>query len=238
MTTPSLTHHTCVVVDTVTSSRPSSPRKTAASLPRSAKTPARSGAMRASAQPTAAYVGWAGLVSGPRKLNAVPMPRSRRGTAVWRKDGWKVCAKQNVMPASDATSTTRSGGSDRSTPRASSTSAEPDDDEAARLPCLTSRTPGSRSHHRGHRRDVHGVGAVATRADDVEARARDVDPTRVGEHLLGQAPHLVDALALGAQPDEKARDLGGRGLPAHDLGHGPLGRRPVEVTTGDEVGEQ
>ena len=143
MTTPPRTHHTCVVVDTVTSSRPSSPRKTAASLPRSAKTPASSGAMRASAQPTAAYVGWAGLVRGPRKLNAVPMPRSRRGTAVWRKDGWKVWAKQNVMPASDATSTTRSGGSDRSTPRASSTSAEPDDDDAARLPCLTSRTPAA-----------------------------------------------------------------------------------------------
>src|SRR5690349_19660757 len=45
------------------------------------------------------------------------------------------------MPASWATSATRCGDSVRSTPRASSTSAEPEDEEAARLPCLTTRTP-------------------------------------------------------------------------------------------------
>src|SRR6478752_10429866 len=71
------------------------------------------------------------------------MPRSRRGAAVWRNEGWKVCAKQKVMPARSATSTTRSGGIVRLIPSASSTSAEPELDEAARLPCLTTLMPAA-----------------------------------------------------------------------------------------------
>ena len=54
VTVPSRTHQTVDVVARVSSSRPSSPRKTAAGRPRPAKTPAMSGAMRASATPTAA----------------------------------------------------------------------------------------------------------------------------------------------------------------------------------------
>src|SRR5918999_4067896 len=45
------------------------------------------------------------------------------------------------MPASPATSATRSGVRSRRTPRASSTSADPDIDDADRLPCLTPRAP-------------------------------------------------------------------------------------------------
>ena len=68
---------------------------------------------------------WAGLASGPRKLNVVPMPSSRRGTAACRRAGWKAAAKQNVMPASSATAATRSAGRSSRMPSASSTSAEP-----------------------------------------------------------------------------------------------------------------
>ena len=71
------------------------------------------------------------------------MPRSRRADAACRIDGWKVCAKQNVMPASSATAATRSGLRLRLTPSASSTSAEPEEEDAARLPCLTTRTPAA-----------------------------------------------------------------------------------------------
>ncbi len=45
------------------------------------------------------------------------------------------------MPASSARAATRSGGRSSRTPSASSTSAEPDWDDAERLPCLTTRAP-------------------------------------------------------------------------------------------------
>jgi hypothetical protein len=125
----------------VTSSSPSSPRTTSTESPRSAKTLAMTGAIRRSAQPTAAAVGRAGLVSGPRKLNAVGMPISRRGTAACRMPGWNAPAKQNPIPASVTHLATRSAVSVSGRPRRSSTSAVPQDDDAARLPCLTTGTP-------------------------------------------------------------------------------------------------
>ena len=74
VTLPSWTVHTDDVVVVVSSSRPSSPRNTQASTPRAAKTPAITGAIRASAQPIAWAAGRLGLVSGPRKLKAVGTP--------------------------------------------------------------------------------------------------------------------------------------------------------------------
>jgi hypothetical protein len=77
------------VVAVVSSSSPSSPRTTSADTPRRANTSAITPAIRASAQPMAWAPGWAGLVSGPRKLNAVatraraaapPRTGSRGGT--------------------------------------------------------------------------------------------------------------------------------------------------------------
>ena len=112
-------------------------------MPRAAKTPAMSPAIRASAEPTAAYRGRAGLVTGPRKLKAVAMPRSRRTTAACRIEGWKVWAKQKVMPTRWATSATCSGERSSRTPRDSSMSAEPDRLEEARLPCLTTTAPAA-----------------------------------------------------------------------------------------------
>ena len=58
-------------------------------------------------------------------------------------EGWKSWAKQNVMPASAATSATRPAGTVRSTPSASRQSAVPDFEDAARFPCLTMRTPAA-----------------------------------------------------------------------------------------------
>ena len=69
------------------------------------------------------------------------MPSSRRGTAVCRIAGLNAAAKQKVMPASSARAATRSGERSSRMPRASSTSADPDCDEAERLPCLTTRAP-------------------------------------------------------------------------------------------------
>ncbi len=125
----------------VSSSRPSSPRKTQASTPRRAKTPAITGAIRASAQPIACASGRAGLAIGPRKLNVVPIPSSLRATAACRSAGWNAAAKQNVMPASPATRATSSADRSSRMPRRSRTSALPALLEADRLPCLTTVTP-------------------------------------------------------------------------------------------------
>ncbi len=126
---------------TVSSSIPSSPRKTSAETPRRARTAASSGASRASATPTARAFGAAGFVSGPRMLNTVRMPNSRRGPAACRIAGWNSGAKQNVMPTSSATSAICGAGRSSATPSSSRTSAEPHAEDAERLPCLTTRAP-------------------------------------------------------------------------------------------------
>ncbi len=140
-TCPSRTTHTREVDVVVSSSRPSSPRKTSEEWPRSAKTPATMGAMRGSATPTACAFTRAGLVSGPRKLKTVRMPSWPRATPTWRRAGWNFTAKQKVIPASSATSATRFGVSSRLTPSFSRTSEAPEAEEAARLPCLTTFAP-------------------------------------------------------------------------------------------------
>src|SRR4028119_170715 len=102
------------------------------------------------------------------------------------------------MPASRTQRTTAGAGRSMTTPRASSTSADPDDDEAARLPCLATGTPAGggpggggpvpdgaegREHVRRPRR--RRGGAVAVLGDrDTRGRGhegghrRDVDGVR------------------------------------------------------------
>ena len=83
----------------------------------------------------------AGLASGPRRLNAVGTPSSRRVGITWRMAGWYRGAKQNPIPTSSIQRATEAGGRAICTPRASSTSAEPVREEAARPPCLQTGTP-------------------------------------------------------------------------------------------------
>src|SRR5215213_3365211 len=83
------------------------------------------GAIRGSATPRAWWPARAGLVRGPRKLNTVGTPSSRRGTAAWRKAGWNTGAKQNPMLTSSMVAATPSGGRAIATPRPSSRSALP-----------------------------------------------------------------------------------------------------------------
>ena len=142
-TSPPPTTQTVLVVVVVSSSRPSSPRTTRTDDPRPANTSAITGARRASAQPTSAAGGCAGLVSGPSTFIAVGRPSSRRGPAACRIAGWKTGAKQNPIPAAATQAATLSGGRSMTTPRASRTSAAPQADDAARLPCLTTGTPAA-----------------------------------------------------------------------------------------------
>ncbi len=110
-------------------------------LPVAPRTPAMIGAIAASLTPTSWCRVRAGLVSGPRKLKTVGTPSSLRTGPTKRMAGWKRWAKQKPMPASLTQRATPSGPISMATPRASSTSAVPTDDEAARLPCLHTGTP-------------------------------------------------------------------------------------------------
>ncbi len=141
LTAPFRISHTRDGPVVVSSSSPSFPRNTSPRLPRLASTPATSGAIRSLATPTAEACTWAGLIMGPRKLKAVGTPSSRRATAACRIEGWNTWAKQKVMPASSALRATRGIGRSSRTPRASRTSADPEVDDAARLPCLTTLAP-------------------------------------------------------------------------------------------------
>ncbi len=87
--------------------------------------------------------GCAGFVSGPSRLNVVGIPSSRRGPPACRRAGWKAGAKQKPMPRSPTLRATSSGSAPMRTPSASSTSAAPDFDDAARLPCLTTGVPAA-----------------------------------------------------------------------------------------------
>ena len=66
-----------------------------------------------SATPTAWAIGWAGLVSGPRKLNVVGMPISLRTGPACRSAGWYCLANRKPMPTSSTTRTCAPGGSAR-----------------------------------------------------------------------------------------------------------------------------
>ncbi len=102
-----------------------------------------SGTRSSAETPTAEAWGRAGLQSGPRMLNIVAMPSSLRVGPACLNPGWKSWAKARVMPVSRNTSATRSGGIARLTPSTESTSDAPDEELAARLPCLTTGTPAA-----------------------------------------------------------------------------------------------
>src|SRR6266702_484008 len=167
------------------------------------------GAMRGSETPRAWCWARAGLVSGPRKLNTVGTPSSRRGEAAWRMAGWNTGGKQKPMPASAMVWATPSGGRLMTTPRASSKSALPQRLEAARLPCLATRRPAP----------------ATTMADRVEtlkvpARSPPVPTTSTrGPSIWNGVAARLDTAALpvefsARQPNRSGRlALGVQGIP-------------------------
>ncbi len=80
-------------------------------------------------------------------------------------------------------------------------------------------------HDQGRqRRNVDGVAAVAAGADDVDEPVAHlvghIDRRGDGEHRVEQAVELLDGLALHAQRDGEAGDLGRGRRTLQDLGHG------------------
>ena len=62
---------------------------------------------------------------------------------MWRIAGWKTGAKQKVIPSRRPASAAAAAGRSMTTPRASSMSADPLCEDAARLPCLATRAPAA-----------------------------------------------------------------------------------------------
>ena len=114
-----------------------------ADRPREAYTPAMRRALASAAAPMAHACTRAGLVSGPSTLKAVGKPRALRTGAAKRIEGWTLLAKRKAMPIRSKISRWRTASTSRDTPMASSTSAEPDLDVEARLPCLTMGMPAA-----------------------------------------------------------------------------------------------
>ena len=106
-------------------------------------------------------------------------------------------------------------------PSASSRSAEPDLLVAERLPCLATAHPAP--------------AAIRAAVVDTLKRARAAagpggveQVIAIGGNVLGERAHgprepgeLLDRLALGAQSDQEAGDLGLGDLAAHDLARAP-----------------
>ena len=82
-----------------------------------------------------------GSSSGPSRLNAVRTPISRRVGPAWRIAGWNAGANRNAKPTFRRAAAAESASWSIRTPSASSTSAEPDRDVIARLPCFATGTP-------------------------------------------------------------------------------------------------
>ena len=74
-------------------------------------------------------------------MNAVGTPSWLRTGPACRNDGWYSEANRKATPISANSASVAAGGRSITTPSASSTSAAPHADEAARLPCLTIGTP-------------------------------------------------------------------------------------------------
>ena len=157
----------------VSSSSPSSPRNTRAEPPRSAKTPATTGSMPRVEDADRLGGGRAGLVSGPRKLKTVGMPSSlaRRPGEPQRRVVDRREAEGDAHLDGDVRGR-RPGGRSSTTPRCSSTSAAPHEDDAARLPCLTTRAPAAAATIAAIVETLTVCAPVAAGADDVDDRAR------------------------------------------------------------------
>ncbi len=69
------------------------------------------------------------------------VPSSTRTGATWRMEAWWVGANMKPTPASAMQAVTLAGSSPTFTPSAVRTSAAPEREEAARLPCLATGTP-------------------------------------------------------------------------------------------------
>jgi len=109
------------------------------------------------------------------------------------------------MPASLTQARTTSSGASIRTPSASSRSAEPTDDEAARFPCF------------------------AAGPDNVDRARTNREGGSARDHRVDKAGHLVGRLALCGEGGQKAGDKDAVNLPVENFAQGVRGLAPFQV---------
>jgi hypothetical protein len=212
-TSPRLTSHTRLWPVVVSSSRPSSPRKTRAVAPRVWKTPVMSGTRSRLATPTALASARAGLHSGPRKLKTVGTPSSaasapRGGSRVERgregegdarlgEDLGDALRRQRQV---DPESPQHIGGARRRTRRT--------------VAVLDDRDAGRRGDDRRHRRHVDGAEPVTPGADDVEHVRGYRERQRRFEDRVAEPDDLVDRLPFARRARRNPPSCDGVARPA------------------------
>ena len=165
---PRLTSHRRLWPVVVSSSSPSSPRKTSAVAPRVWNTPVMSGTRSSCATPTAFASARAGLHSGPRKLKTVGTPSSARVGPAWRKPGWNADANANVMPARVERLGDRLGRQGQVDAERAEHVRRARRRARGAVAVLDDGNTGCRGDDGRHGRDVHRAEPVAAGADDVE----------------------------------------------------------------------
>ena len=154
------------------------------------------------------------------------LPSGRPGVAQRRVEAGREAERHaRRLDAADAR---RRASSSSRTPSASSRSAAPHADEAARLPCLHTGTPAPATTNEA---SVDTL-IVWLRSPPVPtmstSRSRSasshVDQGRGRQHGVEQPAQLLDRLALHAQGHDEAGQLRRRGRAFEDLGHGRPGR--------------
>ncbi len=141
------------------------------------------------------------------------------------------------MPSSSTVRATAAGGSSIATPHASSRSADPHRPDAARLPCLATRTPAAATTSAATVETLN-VPAPSPPVPQVSTSGpgRSMGAAAV-EHGADEPGDLGGRLTLGAQRDEERGDLAASASPRMMVAHHVGGVVLVEVVAGEELFE-
>ena len=122
------------------------------------------------------------------------------------------------------------GASSSVKPSASSTSAEPEDDETARLPCFATAAPAAAATSAAAV-EMLSVCAPSPPVPAVSTRSTRSGRTRTTCARIAsrEARDLVRSLALEPKRDQEAADLRGRRIAAHDAVHHLAGLLAGEI---------
>ena len=167
--------------------------------PLAPSTPSIVSAMAGSLTPTTCRRARAGLASGPRKLNTVGTPSSRAHRAGVAHGRVEARARsRSRCPPRRCSGPHRPGPRSMTTPSASSTSADPAADEAARFAVLAHPHAGPGHDERGDGRHVdHRLRSPPVPQVSTSVARRAPHGSACGQHGGDQPGQLVDRLALG-----------------------------------------